>query len=239
MNFQVVSDLHIDIWDSFSQIPKLSDILILAGDIGNVNDGKNKLIELFDYVTRNWKLILYVLGNHEYWGDTITNSVSKYQALAGTYKNIIVLENTALVFDDYVFAGATMWADIGDTHSAYVSRRMNDFKLITDFSLKQEREIHDGSVKFFENTIKLYPNKTLIFISHHAPFIQPGSDNIRFAYGTDLSKLCAPNVQIWFYGHTHRSETLKINSTIIYSDQVGYPGETKKAKYNKNAVVEI
>jgi predicted phosphodiesterase len=70
VKFQIMSDLHIETLsnnlciDNF--VRKSADILILAGDIGRVH--KYEQLERFlkDLCPR-FEIVLYVLGNHEYY----------------------------------------------------------------------------------------------------------------------------------------------------------------------------
>ena len=84
MKIQYFSDLHLE----FGELPCAStdaDVIIAAGDIGVGLDGINWLTQ-FD------QPVIYVLGNHEYWGQDYTDFIDQvWQASSGT--NVHFLEN--------------------------------------------------------------------------------------------------------------------------------------------------
>src|ERR1700684_3219430 len=89
MKIQIVSDLHLE-W--LTEVPEIknsgTEMLILGGDIFNANHiyrnppdldpgiiQKNSSIhyarryrELFKHVNEQWPIVIYVIGNHEYYG---------------------------------------------------------------------------------------------------------------------------------------------------------------------------
>ena len=76
MNISVVSDIHIDIWESLGKeksilekfSSKRGDILIIAGDIGEGRRyGKAIFQELFKIISSNFNEIIIVSGNHEHY----------------------------------------------------------------------------------------------------------------------------------------------------------------------------
>lgn len=62
MKVQILSDLHLEFGNSINLKPN-TDLLILAGDIGNITQIGFK--DFFEMVSIKWKKIIYVLGNHE------------------------------------------------------------------------------------------------------------------------------------------------------------------------------
>lgn len=53
-------------------------------------------------VSKNWKKVFYVLGNHEYYYLNINEIVSKYYNLFNSFGNIILLENESYEINDAV-----------------------------------------------------------------------------------------------------------------------------------------
>lgn len=111
MKIHVLSDLHLELksWDA----PETdADVIVLAGDIGSHTHG-------LDWAARQsafaGKPILYVIGNHEYYGAELLGLRKQIQfkakALRAAGHAIFVLDNEAMVLGDVRFLGSTLWTD--------------------------------------------------------------------------------------------------------------------------------
>ena len=82
MKIDVVSDLHLDVFDYYdtSNMEETFDrwfedsdskVLLVAGDVEQcLGSDKNELSDLFfDYVTNRYDFVACVLGNHDYWNE--------------------------------------------------------------------------------------------------------------------------------------------------------------------------
>ena len=128
MKFQLYSDVHTEMSKSFPKLIKHSEILILAGDMGNISDGNfEKFIE---YISETWKHIIYVPGNHEYYHDSlgVVELNNKYKSLMNKYDNIHYLQNDVWEFEDYIFIGTCLWSNPGKNSIEY----LNDFYQIKE-----------------------------------------------------------------------------------------------------------
>lgn len=104
LEFQVFSDLHlsdggwshrvddlVDLVKIFEKyFPQKTQILFLAGDIGQINCPIYK--RFFDYVSSRWKYVFYVLGNNEYYVSK-TLKISKEETLK-MYKDYLKINYT-------------------------------------------------------------------------------------------------------------------------------------------------
>jgi hypothetical protein len=73
MEFQYVSDIHLEFRDKPKKMPKIKSVapyLILAGDIGRVHcDHHLNILKIFlVYCVERWRKVIYVPGNHEFYG---------------------------------------------------------------------------------------------------------------------------------------------------------------------------
>ncbi len=70
MRFQYVSDLHLEVGQQYSsyQIPPCAPYLILAGDISRIVPDYDDLSIFLAIQCQNFEKVLYVLGNHEFYG---------------------------------------------------------------------------------------------------------------------------------------------------------------------------
>lgn len=81
------------------------DVVILAGDIGKGLKGLEWGREAFDDVE-----LVYVAGNHEYYGGALGHLTDKLRARA-VELGVHFLENDATVIGGVTFVGATLWTD--------------------------------------------------------------------------------------------------------------------------------
>ena len=114
MIIQLYSDLHLEYLKSTLKFESKSDILILAGDIGQIHLPSYKFF--IDYVSDNWEKTFIVLGNHEYYSDTYTYSElrAKYHLFFEGYSNVTLLDKSCEIYKDIQFMGCTLWGNYPD-----------------------------------------------------------------------------------------------------------------------------
>jgi predicted phosphodiesterase len=104
MRIHILSDLHLE-FAPFQLVQLDADVIVLAGDIHTGVNGFKWIRETFPK-----QQIIYVLGNHEFYGQKIPKLTEELKAVSvGT--NIHVLENDAIEIGDVIFLGATLWTD--------------------------------------------------------------------------------------------------------------------------------
>ena len=82
-----------------------ADVIVFAGDVHTGKNGIKWILNTFPN-----RPVIYVLGNHEFYGQKIPKLISDIKEVAqGT--NIHVLENNSVEIGDVVFLGATLWTD--------------------------------------------------------------------------------------------------------------------------------
>lgn len=235
MKLHLLSDLHLE-FQPF-QIPATdADVVILAGDISVRNRGLTWAIPNIPE-----KPVLYVLGNHEYYGSAHPKLIGKLKAqAAGT--NIHILENDAININGYRFLGCTLWTDFalfGEPRQAGIeaTQGMNDFRKIRrspNYSRLRSIDaavIHKQSLAWLRQAIaESDPAKTIV-ITHHAPSdrsIPPQykTDILSAAYASNLENFIGTEQpKLWLHGHTHNSWGYNIANTRICCNPRGYPDE--------------
>ena len=79
MLIRLLSDLHLEVFPYEIKYEE-EDLLILAGDISSKCNDIVKLIQ--NYLSQNKNvLVIFVLGNHDYYHKTITETTSKIKSL--------------------------------------------------------------------------------------------------------------------------------------------------------------
>jgi predicted phosphodiesterase len=246
MRLHVLSDLHLELGD---YTPKRTDadVVVLAGDIHQGSQGIQWARRYFPK-----KPVIYVMGNHEFYGYDIRSLVERCRAETRG-SSICLLENQSAQIGGVTFLGCALWTDFRlwpkPVEAMEAARDyMNDFKLIRTSSgrLRPEDTVqfHQASVAWLKSQLKKNDPKKTVIITHHAPGSnsippQNAGDILNAAFASDLDSLIRANrVPLWIHGHTHYNVDYKIGATRIYSNQRGYPDE-KLLRFEREKIIEI
>ena len=253
MKLNVLSDLHLSVGGM--QHPRNdADIVVLAGDIARPSDAAAWALQID-------KPVLYVLGNHEFYGGSIEGAAGELTRLcAGTH--VHVLNDDEVVIDGVRFLGSTLWTDFmlfgdGDAKGAAMAAAQH---LIRDFS---RIRIGDAANKHFtpEDSVALFERHAnwldrqlnvahagpTVVITHHAPSRQ--SIHPRFAdsllsacFVSDAEYLALGNrAQLWIHGHTHDSFDYTMHGTRVICNPRGYAkgGGNENASFDPDLIIEL
>jgi Icc-related predicted phosphoesterase len=246
MKIQYFSDIHMEFNSKFPNIRDDVDILIIAGDLHN----SKGIIKTLKEIDKTIKIpVIFVPGNHEYYGNQKANVDYQFSELTKNLNNVFILNNKVIYLQGITFIGGTaFWDGSGGRLSKQVIYTMNDFSTIYD-CISNNYGLSWGfeSRKFFERSMfEAWLSKTpTICVSHNAPTldsIQPEfrSSELNVCFANDWRHLITqfqPN--IWIHGHMHQSIDYMIGETRILCNPYGYEtGEINKT-FNPNEVIEI
>lgn len=250
MNLNILSDLHL----SRGELPvpeTCADVVILAGDVA-------RPAQAIAWATRIPKPVLYVAGNHEFYGGTIEGTTAELKRLsAGT--NVRVLDCEEVAIGGVRFLGATLWTDFriageGKARATAVreaQRFMRDFSVVrmgeAPFTPQASAELFARHAAWLEARLaERHPGPTVV-ITHHAP--SPKSIHPRFAgsplnacFVSDAERLVGGRrARLWIHGHTHDSFDYRVNGTRVLCNPRGYAkdGVNENAVFDAELVVEI
>lgn len=248
MRLHILSDLHLE-FDDFV-LPKVeADVIVFAGDTHTKLNGVKWIKQHVQD-----KPVLYLMGNHEYYGHKLPALIRKARDEAdGT--NITILEKDWVEIHGFRFFGATLWTDMnlhGDhmIGSIEAAERMNDYKRIrkspTYRKLKplDTRVEHQQTLLFLDKFFQSGEPKKSIVISHHAPSarslpIGKRTEIISCAYSSHLdSYIEMYQPLIWIHGHIHHSQDYFINHTRILSNPRGYI-ENPNPNFNPHLIIDL
>lgn len=235
MRLRVFSDLHLEFGPFEPPSSEGIDVVVLAGDI----DVKGRGVE---FAKRFPCPVIYVPGNHEYYGGTIPRLTQKFKgAAAGS--NVHALDCDSIVIDGTRFLGASLWTDwkgdgtVEPLDAMHHARgAMSDYRRIrvsTNFSkLRPPDTLHwHGQARAWLTNQLAQPHEgPTVVVTHHAPTLRgcrPKEASTPFlgAYASDLESLMGPKVNAWLFGHTHFAFDERINGTRVVSNPRGYSGE--------------
>ena len=236
MRIQIASDLHLEHleWrfpDYRGVEASDADVLVLAGDIAH----GARALELF----AAWPCpVIYVPGNHEYYGSSLAQVQHEFAKQAATSPNVRVLAPGVSELGGIRFIGCTLWTDyclFGEPYCepamAACAARLPDHALIKvdrdrSFSPSVARKMHQLQKEWLRARLaEPYAGKRIV-ITHHAP--APGSlhpmfaeDLVSAAFVSDLSDMLGA-ADLHIHGHTHHSFDYDVGGTRVIANPMGY-----------------
>jgi predicted MPP superfamily phosphohydrolase len=235
MRLGYISDLHCEFGQRGYVIPEDLDVLVLAGDVHTTPENAQLVLKEIKEYTDAY--ILYVLGNHEYYGQIFPAIRKIYKRLAEELENVSLLEKDEIIINDVRFLGTTLWSDLSapvDNVAAMVS--LTDFELIqTVASSRLHPEDYTAEWKccanWLGNMLRYKQWSPTVVITHHSPSSITCAEQylhspIKHAFHSQMDDLILETQpELWIYGHDHVSAQKEIGNTKLISWQAGYPHE--------------
>lgn len=243
MNVQILSDLHFefqaDAGASFvaSLDPTGTDVLVLAGDIA-VGDDIGPALDLFAarYPEAS---IVYVHGNHEYYGTSREHACEVTRAACARHRNVHWLEQSVVVIDGVRVVGATLW--FRRAPEVWPMRAwLNDFHKIQGFETWVE-QVNAESIAFLEREVR--PGD--VVVTHHLPARACVDDKYKdepfnaFFLCDVEPVLRATRPQLWIHGHTHESVDVTVGDTRIVCNPFGYARRELNPRFQDHLRVSV
>lgn len=253
MKLQVVSDLHLGV--RTMEHPHVDcDVVVLAGDIARPE-------QAITWAKGFGKPVVYVPGNHEFYGGAIAEVISELRSRA-MGSDVHVLAQDEVTIDGVRFLGATLWTDF-ELFGAEGGKRLAMSaaqKLLRDFSRIRAKVDSDepftplGSAQTFmqhagwlKDRLQEKVGVPTVVVTHHAP--SPQSVHPRFA-GSILNASFVSNAEhlfevnpprLWIHGHTHDSFDYWIGQTRVVCNPRGYAksGENENASFDPGLVLHV
>ncbi len=247
VKIQVLSDRHAEGMQNERFQRAEADVLVLAGDI---HQGTDVITYARSLPFRG--PIVFVPGNHEYWGYSIETLDRQFRVLTqGT--NIHFLQQDSVVIADVRFVGCTLWTGF-DLFGVERRQAAMDAGFYIDHPIhgangrpiqpEELRAIHLEQWRYLKVTLSKPSDTPTVVVTHHAP--SPRSTNSRYAqdltsaayandYEADILEL---DPALWLHGHTHQPVDYRIGDTRVISNPRG-PDESLLPGYDPVLVVEL
>lgn len=254
MKIQYASDLHLEfgansVYLRNNPLKPVGDILVLAGDIGYINDLMYQKHPFWYWASDNFEQVIVIPGNHELYNHFDINDLHESWCLKIRDNVRCVYNSTILLDNDTDLIASTLWSEIYAEDAYRIEQRVSDFHWIRNgqFKLTWERfnDEHRRCREFIERSIKKSNAKKLIVVTHHVPSFQlmPGefiSSPINGAFTTELGNLIGNSrINYWIYGHSHRNINKVIGNTHCVSNQLGYVSNGEHHTFRSDAMIEI
>ena len=228
---QLLSDLHLEFLPPGKDLawiealdPEGVDVLILAGDICTLS----RMGEVLSAFCGKYSEVVYVTGNHEYYGRSPAQVHGELWDICVKNKNLHWLNNETVVVAGLKFCGGTLWFPEPEIRTLALGRRsLNDYRMIRDF----EPWVYEQNTLCVE-MLKAQAGEADIVVTHHLPsstFIAPrfrreGAMNHFFCH--DMTRLIEEaQPPLWVFGHTHDRMWTYLKDAVCVCNPLGYPHE--------------
>lgn len=253
MRIQYASDLHLEFSDNTRYLKQnplkpVGDILILAGDIGYLNDDNYSKHPFWDWASDNYRQVIVAVGNHELY---------KYYDLAKMPRGLVcsIRDNVKCYYDAVVrvenidFIISTLWAKILLEDAYLTEHYVSDFRriLYNDEPLTWDnfnRE-HDKCFNFIQNEVVKSTAEHIVVVTHHVPSFQLVSPDftgskINGAFTVELEEYIKHSpIEYWIYGHSHRNMDKIIGKTKCVTNQLGYVSHNEHLSFDLEKIIEL
>jgi predicted phosphodiesterase len=253
LKLHILSDLHLG-QAGFEAPATDADLVVLAGDIARPR-------EAVAWAKGLGKPVLYVPGNHEFYGASLSGTRALLRELCAD-SDVHLLDEGELHLQGVRFLGTTLWTDFRlfgegprrDVAVDAATRFMRDFQRIRVEEDDDAPFTPDACAAQFarhadwlrSRLAQAYDGATVV-ITHHAP--SPRSIHPRFA-GSPVN-LCfvseaehllgGQRVQLWIHGHTHDSFDYEVAGTRVVCNPRGYAkdGRIENALFDPGLVLQV
>jgi hypothetical protein len=205
------------------------DVLVLAGDIASGSTNTMDVIKHFKDV--GFSNIVYVPGNHEYYGGDFDDFNRKMQDKCSRLEGVHYLNPGSVVIDGVLFVGATLWTNFGDNPlSEHMAKTgINDFKVIKNFGVGRARRSYYDHVDYIQNAYERRGNHKVVVVTHFLPArecIAPrwrGPDLLNDYFANNLGDYISGMTNTtWMFGHTHDATDIVLGETRVVANPHGY-----------------
>lgn len=241
MQFDLISDLHIENWPDQIDWKGLgtSLVAVIAGDVSqDLETCYQTVVE----ISKHYRHVVYVDGNHEHMGhgningrrDDIQRMFAKYRNITYLYRNTVVLDSTA-------FIGCNGWFSFDfcepmmskqECFHNFVSEGKDQAVLFEQWEMAMEDADHMANLI---SKLNVEPDvKEIVLVTHTVPNRVltwfPGETNIHQLgmQGSSFLELLPSKdnkgkIKTWAFGHVHQPVDQVLDGIRYVSNPRGMP----------------
>jgi predicted phosphodiesterase len=241
MKIQILSDLHLEFLSPrqtqalLSQVQPRGDVLVLAGDIGDMGDSHQAFLRSMSAL---FPKVFVVAGNHEYYGSDMTGRDQQLGTFCSDLGNVSFLGSRTEDYGGFRWVGTTLWSHVDPGNH----RTINDTRLIKGMTIPRYNQLHQEAVAFLAQALT-DPHPTIV-ITHHLPSMELVHPRYQTAEHLPYNQWFASSsldrvlenathhVPLWIYGHTHTFSDRVLHQTRMVCNPYGYEQENDHPDLN-------
>jgi predicted phosphodiesterase len=255
MKLWMLSDLHLDVnrcYPFARPEPRPEhDAVVISGDICQ---GIVEGVRFIADAELNANPVLYIAGNHEFYGRDRHAELAAGRAEAARFANVHLLERDSLVIGDIDFLGCTLWTDYLYAGAAeqpramqWAGQRLNDHRFIANGPgrwLPQDcLDEHLASRAWLAARLARRSPHRKVVVTHHAPSRRSvqrkyRDDLLTAAFASDLDALVG-EAALWVHGHLHGPADYVQDGCRVVANPRGYVGLGDDGGFDPALVVEL
>lgn len=258
MQFDLVSDLHIDRWEPDQQVQwqglGTSLVCVVAGD---VSDDLDLTVYELMRISKAYKTVFFVDGNHEHqfsYNKITANEAYLTEKITKLCRNVVYLNRRMATIGDTLFVGTNNWwsFDFGEPRVSKETciQTFNDvahkhgidhtfYNTMNDIAIEHAFFIHACVAK----AQRMDHIKKIVVITHTLPHkdliswgIYPGSDKYVGMYGNSYCEHIRMHdtqnkLHTWVFGHNHDEKDMTIDGVRYVSNPRGRPADMNREVY--------
>ena len=248
MKIRPVSDIHTEFHGDagetiLSEVTSTAerdfDVLVVAGDLTSSRLLAHAISLLCG---KTKKPIVYVVGNHEFYGSSREKVVSTCKGMARLFPHFHYLDHEILELDGVRFLGTPLWF----RKSKAPTWEMNDFSSIEKFASWVYTE-NGRAREFLQEEL----SDLDVVVTHYLPTERSIHKDYK---GSVLNAFFLCDMEglirsrwptLWIHGHTHRSCDYQVEgeatavSTRVVCNPFGYVKYEENAEFDPHLVVEV
>jgi hypothetical protein len=137
------------------EVPACSKYLVLAGDVGRLQDYDGYLAFL-QKQTDTFELVFLVLGNHEFYNDTFQSGLERARNLEHEpilNGRLILLHQRRydIPGSPVTVLGCTLWSRIPEESRDIVAAKIQDFKKINSWTIDSHNAAHESDLAWLQS----------------------------------------------------------------------------------------
>lgn len=233
MKIRLLSDLHTEFRLPYKTADfaeyRGEDVLVLAGDIASGSTNTINVIKFFK--EQGFPHIVYVAGNHEYYGGDYIQFNEKMAEKCSMIDGVHFLNPGSVTIDGVLFTGGTLWTNFAENpfSQSMARKAINDFRVIKSFDTNQCARTYYQHLDHIETAYEARGDKRVVVVTHFLPArecIAPrfrGPDLINDYFANDLgSYIATMEKTTWLFGHTHDATDIVLGDTRVVANPHGY-----------------
>ncbi len=233
MKIRLLSDLHTEFRLPYKTADfaeyRGEDVLVLAGDIASGSTNTINVIKFFK--AQGFPQIVYVAGNHEYYGGDYIQFNEKMAEKCAVLDGVHFLNPGSVTIDGVLFTGGTLWTNFAENPlSQTMARRgINDFRVIKNFDVNQCARTYYQHLDHIKTAYNHRGDQKVVVVTHFLPArecIAPrfrGPNLINDYFANDLgSYIATMENTTWLFGHTHDATDIVLGDTRVVANPHGY-----------------